>query len=61
MVKKVLTVEPVRSIKSSTFCVHKDQIKIDFNGVETINKIYDAKHSLIKKKSLGVSKHMYTF
>ena len=37
MVEKVHTVEPVRSIKSSTFCVHKDQIKIDFNGVETTN------------------------
>ena len=37
MVQKVRRVEPVQSIKSSTFCVHKNRIKIDFNGVETTN------------------------
>ena len=35
--QKVRRVEPVQSIKSSTFCVHKNKMKIDFNGVETTN------------------------
>lgn len=37
VVQKVRRVESVQSIKSSTFCVHKNKIKIDFNGVETTN------------------------